>query len=67
MTLSRFKFIWYMEWCHRQWGRLIGVAYAIPAALFWYKGYFNKGMKIRVASYGALIGFQVNKSMLHIW
>ncbi|VDK24090.1 unnamed protein product [Taenia asiatica] len=58
MSLSRFKFIWYMEWCHRQWGRLIGVAYAIPAALFWYKGYFNKGMKIRVACYGALIGFQ---------
>ncbi|VDL58157.1 unnamed protein product [Hymenolepis diminuta] len=58
MTLSRFKFIWHMEWGHRQWGRLIGVAYAIPAALFWYKGYFNKGMKIRVACYGALIGFQ---------
>ncbi|VDO06831.1 unnamed protein product [Rodentolepis nana] len=58
MTLSRFKFIWHMEYGHRQLGRLIGVAYAIPAALFWYKGYFNKVMKIRVASYGALIGFQ---------
>lgn len=60
MTLSRFKFIWYMEWGHRQWGRLIGVAYAIPAAFFWYRGYFNKGMKVRVGCYGALIGFQVS-------
>uniref|UniRef100_A0A5K3FJT4 Cytochrome c oxidase assembly protein COX15 n=1 Tax=Mesocestoides corti TaxID=53468 RepID=A0A5K3FJT4_MESCO len=58
MTLSRFKFIWYMEWGHRQWGRLIGVAYAIPAALFWYRGCFNKSMKVRVVAYGALIGFQ---------
>ncbi|VDM19370.1 unnamed protein product [Hydatigera taeniaeformis] len=58
MTLSRFKFIWYMEWCHRQWGRLIGVAFALPATLFWYRGYFNKGMKIRVVCYGVLIGFQ---------
>lgn len=59
MSLSRFKFIWHMEWGHRQWGRLIGAAYALPAAIFWYKGFFNSAMKKRVISCGVLIGFQV--------
>ncbi|KAM7532714.1 hypothetical protein Aperf_G00000130237 [Anoplocephala perfoliata] len=58
MTLSRFKFIWHMEWGHRQLGRIIGATYAIPAAIFWYLGHFNRAMKIRVACYGLLIGFQ---------
>lgn len=58
MTLKEFKFIWHMEYGHRMWGRAIGAFYAIPAAYFWYKGYFNRSMKIRVLAFGALIGVQ---------
>ncbi|KAA3677488.1 cytochrome c oxidase assembly protein subunit 15 [Paragonimus westermani] len=59
MSLSRFKFIWYMEYTHRMWGRMIGAMFALPGAYFWYKGYFNSRMKPRFLIYGGLIGFQV--------
>ncbi|TPP45341.1 Cytochrome c oxidase subunit XV assembly [Fasciola gigantica] len=58
MTLSRFKFIWCMEYVHRMWGRAIGAAFLAPATYFWYKGYFIPAMKPRVLIYGSLIGFQ---------
>ncbi|KAF8564735.1 hypothetical protein P879_08106 [Paragonimus westermani] len=58
MSLSRFKFIWYMEYTHRMWGRMIGAMFALPGAYFWYKGYFNSRMKPRFLIYGGLIGFQ---------
>lgn len=41
MTLSQFKFIFYMEWSHRMWGRLTGLVFFLPAAYFWKKGYSN--------------------------
>lgn len=47
-----------MEYGHRMWGRMIGAFFAIPAAYFWSKGYLKKGMKIRVAAFGTLIGMQ---------
>ena len=48
-----------MEYAHRMWGRLVGAMFYLPAAYFWYKGYFNKGLKIRVGVFGALIMCQV--------
>jgi heme a synthase len=58
MGLSEFKFIFYMEWAHRMWGRTIGLAFFIPAAIFWKKGFFNSTMKKRVGVLGSLLGFQ---------
>uniref|UniRef100_T1IZ75 Cytochrome c oxidase assembly protein COX15-like protein n=1 Tax=Strigamia maritima TaxID=126957 RepID=T1IZ75_STRMM len=58
MTLEEFKWIWYMEYLHRMWGRTVGAVFALPAAYFWYRGYFNKGMKIRSLVFGSLIAFQ---------
>lgn len=58
MTLSEFKFIFWMEYAHRMWGRWIGAYFALPAAYFWYRGYLNKGLKIRTLAFGALIGAQ---------
>ena len=58
MTLSEFKTIWFMEYAHRTWGRLIGAFYVLPASYFWYRGYFDKAMKPRVLVFGALIGIQ---------
>lgn len=34
MTLSEFKFIYMMEWSHRQLGRFIGLAFALPCLYF---------------------------------
>lgn len=36
-TLSDFKFIFFWEWFHRLWARLIGVAFFIPFIWFLYK------------------------------
>lgn len=58
MTLEEFKFIFWMEYGHRMWGRTIGAFFAFPAAYFWSRGYFDKGMKIRVGIFGALIAMQ---------
>ena len=59
ITLTQFKWIWYMEYAHRMWGRMVGAVFYLPAAYFWYKGWFNRGMKIRVGVFGALIMCQV--------
>lgn len=55
ISLTQFKWIWYMEYAHRMWGRMVGAVFYLPAAYFWYKGWFNRGMKIRVGVFGALI------------
>ncbi|CAJ0648175.1 13872_t:CDS:2 [Entrophospora sp. SA101] len=34
MTLPDFKYIYYMEWGHRIWGRVIGLAFLLPATYF---------------------------------
>jgi heme a synthase len=58
MTLSQFKFIFYMEWGHRMWGRTTGLIFLLPAAYFWSKSYFTSAMKKRVIIFSALLGFQ---------
>ncbi|KAL6072197.1 hypothetical protein STEG23_017178 [Scotinomys teguina] len=58
MTLAEFKFIWYMEYSHRMWGRAVGLAYILPAAYFWRKGWLSRGMKGRVLALCGLVCFQ---------
>ncbi|XP_063381568.1 cytochrome c oxidase assembly protein COX15 homolog [Cydia fagiglandana] len=58
ITLSEFKWIWWMEFAHRSWGRCIGAAVFLPAAFFWTRGYLDKGMKVRVGVYCALVAAQ---------
>jgi heme a synthase len=43
-TLPDFKFIFFWEWVHRLWARIIAVAFAIPFIYFLVKGYFKKWM-----------------------
>ena len=59
MTLEQFKWIWWMEYGHRMWGRAIGAAFLIPAAVFWARGWFKPGMKKRIFAFGTLIALQV--------
>ncbi|KAI8422075.1 hypothetical protein MSG28_009965 [Choristoneura fumiferana] len=58
ITLSEFKWIWWMEFAHRSWGRAIGAAVFVPAAFFWAGGYLDRAMKGRVAVYCALVAAQ---------
>ncbi|XP_072292962.1 heme A synthase COX15 [Eucyclogobius newberryi] len=58
MTLPEFKFIFYMEWGHRMWGRLVGLTYVVPAMYFWKKGYFSRSMKGKVLGLCGFVFFQ---------
>lgn len=43
-TLSDFKFIYFWEWFHRNWARLIGIVFAIPYFYFLIRRYFKPMM-----------------------
>lgn len=43
-TLADFKFIYFWEWFHRVWGRLLGIVFFIPFVFFWVQGRFKKSM-----------------------
>lgn len=43
-ALSDFKFIYFWEWFHRLWARLMGFVFLIPFIFFLIKGYFKKWM-----------------------
>ncbi|HET7539921.1 MAG TPA: COX15/CtaA family protein [Polyangiaceae bacterium] len=38
MTLDEFQFIYFWEWLHRLWGRLVGFFFLVPLVVFWQKG-----------------------------
>jgi cytochrome c oxidase assembly protein subunit 15 len=45
MSLDEFKNIFFWEWFHRVWGRLIGLVYALPLAYFWIRKMIPAGYK----------------------
>lgn len=58
MDLAAFKFIFFWEWFHRLWGRLIGLAFALPLAWFWIRGAIPAGYRLRLVALLALGGLQ---------
>jgi Uncharacterized protein required for cytochrome oxidase assembly len=58
MTLAQYKFIYFWEWIHRLLARLIGLAFALPLAWFWYKRTIPLGYKPRLLALLALGGLQ---------
>ncbi|SDC97067.1 COX15/CtaA family protein [Belnapia rosea] len=56
--LDGFKQIFWLEWAHRFWGRLIGLAYALPLAWFWLRGRIPAGLKPRLLLLLLLGGLQ---------
>lgn len=38
LTLDEFKFIYFWEWFHRLWGRLLGFLFGLPLIVFWRRG-----------------------------
>ncbi len=35
LTIDEFKFIYFWEWFHRLWGRLLGFLFVVPLIVFW--------------------------------
>lgn len=48
MSLHEFKFIYFWEYFHRLWARLMGFVFFIPAVFFWVKRYFPPWLKKNV-------------------
>ena len=57
-TLGDFKFIFFWEWFHRLWARLMGVVFLIPFIYFLLKGYFKKWMIVPLVMLFVLGGMQ---------
>lgn len=58
MSLEEFKFIYWWEWGHRFLGRIIGLAFAIPLAVFWATGALRRGYPLKLLGVLALGGLQ---------
>lgn len=59
MTLSEYKNIFFWEYFHRLWGRIMGIVFIIPFLIFWKKGYLpNPWFKrfIYIVIGGGLVG-----------
>jgi len=48
MSLGDFKFIYFWEYFHRLWARMMGFAFIIPLAYFLFKGYIDRALGKRL-------------------
>jgi len=48
MTMGEFKFIYFWEYIHRLWARLMGFVFAIPLAIFWARGMVDRPLLKRL-------------------
>ncbi len=58
MDLAAFKKIYFWEWLHRLWGRLIGVVFALPLLYFWARRQIPPGYGVKFLGALALGGAQ---------
>jgi cytochrome c oxidase assembly protein subunit 15 len=58
MLLDDFKVVYWWEWSHRLFGRLIGLAFALPLVVFWWTGRLKPGTGAKFLGVLALGGLQ---------
>ena len=58
MDLSGFKQIFWWEWIHRFWGRLIGLVFVLPMLWFWVRKQIPAGMAVHLLALLCLGGLQ---------
>jgi cytochrome c oxidase assembly protein subunit 15 len=58
MDLDDFKQIYWMEWGHRLWGRVVGITFLIPTIYFVVRKRVSKPMAWRLGGICGLIGLQ---------
>ena len=72
MTVDEFKFIFFMEWGHRMWGRCIGFIFTLPGVYFLAAGRIRKPLYrplLLMFSLGAMqgaVGWWMVKSGLEV-
>ncbi|XP_008805173.2 cytochrome c oxidase assembly protein COX15 isoform X2 [Phoenix dactylifera] len=54
MCIEDFKFIYWMEYAHRMWGRGLGAVFALPFTYFLAKGYITRQLGLRLTALFAL-------------
>jgi heme a synthase len=57
-SVGEFQQIFWLEFIHRLWGRLIGVVFALPLAWFWLRGQLAPALKPRLLALLVLGGLQ---------
>lgn len=58
MTMEEFKQIYWMEWIHRLWGRVVGLTFLLPTIYFISRRRVSAPMALKLFSICGLIGFQ---------
>ncbi|KAF2397007.1 cytochrome oxidase assembly [Trichodelitschia bisporula] len=58
MSLEEFKKIYWMEWTHRLWGRVIGLSFLLPTIYFVARRRVAPHMAVKLVGISGLIGFQ---------
>ncbi|KAI1387269.1 COX15-CtaA-domain-containing protein [Hypoxylon trugodes] len=58
MDLDEFKKIYFMEWTHRLWGRVIGLSFALPTLYLIARRRVTPRVAFHLLGISALIGFQ---------
>ncbi len=56
--LAGFKQIFWLEWMHRLWGRLIGLVFLVPLIRFWWTGRVTRWLRWRLVGLFLLGGLQ---------
>jgi cytochrome c oxidase assembly protein subunit 15 len=56
--LAGFQRIFWMEWVHRLWGRLIGITFFVPLVWFWWTGRLRPALRTGLAVIFLLGGLQ---------
>ena len=56
--LTGFKHIFWLEWTHRLWGRLIGLVFLVPLIVLGVRGAIRRGLWLRLAGLFVLGGLQ---------
>jgi cytochrome c oxidase assembly protein subunit 15 len=57
-TVPEFQQIFWLEYLHRLWGRLIGLAVALPLLWFWLRGQLSRPLRARLFALLVLGGLQ---------
>jgi cytochrome c oxidase assembly protein subunit 15 len=58
MDLAGFQAIFWLEYLHRLWGRVIGVAFLLPFLWFWWRGRIRRGLWPKLIALFVLGGLQ---------
>ena len=71
ISMADFKFIYFWEWFHRQWARIMGLVFVVGFAVFSYRGWLGRaltrrlGVVVALAALAASFGWIMVASGLH--